>query len=67
MYHADRDKGKCDLRRKETFEQEGQNQPEIADRVGAAGADGPRNALTFFCRNSDPLLTLLFKQLLFLF
>jgi hypothetical protein len=31
MYHADRDKGKCDLRRKATgfVEWEGKNQPEI--------------------------------------
>ena len=32
MYHADRDKGKCDLhgkRRQVLVEEEGQNQPEI--------------------------------------
>jgi hypothetical protein len=43
MYHANRDKGKCDLhggRRQVLVEWEGQNQPEIELNDASIGSDG---------------------------
>jgi hypothetical protein len=48
IYHADRDKEKCDLRRKAQgfVEWEGQNQPEIELNVAVIGSSFLRDELT---------------------